>query len=168
MQVVRITVKNWMTKEAKRGDKAVPLRTMEGVIVAESEKAYKVVLRGAPIPSSTCSRCGRKITNPVSLLIGMGWDCGEHYGVSPVPEEQLEKFMADIRVKLSKLTFEGWIPKSQVEKIVEAEAPIMLQVVYKHEGRQYPVNVRDAARFEKIKANTQIVTVKVVDDNAVA
>ncbi|UXR28834.1 DUF6011 domain-containing protein [Bacillus paranthracis] len=109
----RITVRQFLTKSQSN---PVPLRTMFGVIERESERAYYVKLQGKPEPASSCLHCGRQITNPVSLLYGIGPVCGGHFHMNPLKSEaDLDAFVAELREKMSKVKFEGWLPKAHIE-----------------------------------------------------
>jgi hypothetical protein len=108
-----IKVRQWLTR---RNDKPVPMRTMEAVIVRETNKAVYVKMNGHLKPSSTCNHCGRRLTHPVSLLYGLGPVCGGHFHINPVnSEEELQRRYTEMQKKMEKVTWEGWIPKSQIE-----------------------------------------------------
>lgn len=112
-----IKVRQWLTK---KDNNPIPMRTMEGVVLQETQKAYKVRLNGHLRPSSNCNHCGRRITHPVSLLYGLGSTCGQHFHINPLgSEEELKRNYEQMKKKMEKITWEGWIPKSQIESMVK-------------------------------------------------
>jgi hypothetical protein len=108
-------VKQWLTR---RDTNPIPMRTMEGVITRETNKAVHVKLNGLLKPSKQCLHCGRKLTHPVSLLYGLGPVCGGHFHINPCSSEQeLQKQYDSMRETMNNVTWEGWIPKSQIENM---------------------------------------------------
>jgi hypothetical protein len=111
-----IKVRQWLTR---RSTSPIPMRTMEGVILQETARAYKVKLNGHLQPSSTCNHCGRRLTHPVSLMYGLGPVCGGHFHINPCnSEEELKERYDEMARRMEKVTWEGWIPKSQIESMV--------------------------------------------------
>lgn len=97
-----------------------------GRVLAESAKAVYVYGRGPSEPMSVCCQCGRKLTHPVSILVGIGPECGGHYwdesvlgpyGMTEEHVERLRQMVRDIRV-------DGWIPKTQVREMEPTEDEI--------------------------------------------
>lgn len=108
-------VRQWLTR---RNDNPIPMRTMEGVIVKETSKAYQVKLNGLLKPSKQCLHCGRTLTHPVSVLYGIGPVCGGHFHINPCDtKEELEKRYNAMAETMQGVTWEGWIPKSQIESM---------------------------------------------------
>lgn len=127
----RITVRQYMTR---KGDKdfrfheernngiPMPMRTMVGEILDETRGLVKMRLRGAIMskPMSSCMVCGRTITHPVSLLYGIGPECGKHYHINPFStEEELRAYYDSLKRKVEEVTWEGWIIKSAILEKVE-------------------------------------------------
>lgn len=110
-----IKVRQWLTR---RNDNPIPMRTMECVIIRETAKAIQVKLNGHLQPSSNCNHCGRALTHPVSLMYGLGPICGGHFHINPCSSEsELKARYNDMASKMAKVTWEGWIPKSQIESM---------------------------------------------------
>ena len=135
---MRIKGRQWLTKDCGFNDKVnksipVPMRTMHGKILDESPKMYQVELEGRPEPSSECLHCGRTLTHPVSVLYGVGPECGKHYYITSMTEAELKANMEDIRAKLAEVKWTGWIPKSSVE--IEYDTKYVVE--YKYQGKQY-------------------------------
>ena len=116
----RITVKKYMTEKATPGfdfmakwnnDNPMPLRTMTGTIEKETRGMVYMKLHGQAEPVVRCMRCGRLLTNPVSMKYGIGPEC-----ITKVP------FIMDldpndidgIKQKLVDVVWEGWIIKSAI------------------------------------------------------
>lgn len=111
-----IKVRQWLTR---RDDKPIPMRTMECVVVRETARAIQVKLNGHLKPSTTCNHCGRKLTHPVSLMYGLGPVCGGHFHINPcTTESELKAKYDEMAKKMESVTWEGWIPRSQIESLV--------------------------------------------------
>lgn len=101
--LVNIYLKKWIAQE-----KGVP-RELRVEIQRETQKAILVKGHAVATPTSNCRVCGRQLTHPVSVLYGIGPECGQHFHI-PQNEEDVEK----IRSMIEAIEFEGWLPKSQV------------------------------------------------------
>jgi hypothetical protein len=114
-KIEEIKVRQWLTR---KDDNPVPMRIMTGEVVRETQKAMLVKLNGFLRPSGTCLHCGRRLTNPVSLLYGIGPICGEHFNINPLSSaEELHSIYEEMARLMGEVKWEGWIPKSQVESI---------------------------------------------------
>ena len=113
-----ITVKQYMTKPASpefdfmakwNNNCPMPMRTMVGTVEKETKGMVYMKLHGQGLPTITCMRCGRELTNPVSRHYGLGIECirkvGMPYDVSEVDS---------IKEALVNIIWEGWIPKSAI------------------------------------------------------
>jgi len=126
----RIKVRAWMTKATEPGSDftfmkdlnnniPMPMRVMVGYKVKETPRMVRMVLHGEITEKVTqcCMQCGRRITNPVSKLFGMGPECGGHNYVSPFDtEEELRAAVNSYNERLRKVVWEGWIAKSAIEE----------------------------------------------------
>jgi len=83
---------------------------LEVTVTGETTKAIKVDARAIATPTSTCRHCGRELTHPVSLLYGIGQECGKHYHI---PQEG--KDVEYIRELITSIEYHGWIPKSSID-----------------------------------------------------
>lgn len=125
--VYRIKVKKWMTEPSTpafdymkkwNNDIPMPLMIMKGTILDETRGMLKMELHATPEPSSHCFVCGRPLSHPVSILYGIGPECGGHFHINPLnSKEELDQAMDDIRVKMSKLNWTGWIAKSAIKEM---------------------------------------------------
>lgn len=122
----RVTVRQYMTKPASsefdfhtkfNNDIPMPAVTMTGKILSETKGMYKMELRMVPEPSANCMRCGRTLTHPVSILYGIGPECGGHYHISPYDtEEELQASMESLKSKLAEIVWTGWVIKSAIKE----------------------------------------------------
>lgn len=112
-----ITVKEYMTLPATpefdfmdRWNKGVPmpLRTMVGTVEKETKGMVYMKLHGEGLPTITCMRCGRRLTNPVSRHYGLGIECIKKVGFFKIDD------VTGIKEALVNLKWEGWCIKSAI------------------------------------------------------
>lgn len=121
-----IKVRQYMTKPSTpqfdfhkkmNDDKPMPLREMEIVEkLGETKGMVKLKLKGKPMPTKTCMRCGRKLTHPVSMNYGIGPECGGHFWIGP------EMDIEAVREKMESIEWTGWVIKSAIERKWEVHA----------------------------------------------
>ena len=99
----RIYIKQWFARKI-----GTP-RELQVTIKHETERAYLIKGHALATPTSTCRHCGRRLTHPVSVLYGIGPECGKHYHIPRQPED-----VEAIRKMIEQIEYEGWIPKSAV------------------------------------------------------
>lgn len=125
-----IKVKSWMTKptvddsfdfmEHWNNNIPMPFRVMKGKVLKETRGMVYMSLRACPVKTSTCIRCGRLLTHPVSMLYGLGPECGQHAYINPFDtEEELCAHYDELVNSLEKITWSGWIAKSGIEYATE-------------------------------------------------
>lgn len=125
----RIKVKKYMTERSSPGfdfmekwnnNIPMPLVIMKGRILEETKGMYKMELFAEPEPSTHCFRCGRKLTHPVSVLYGIGPECGQHFHINPFEtEEELQQAMDELKAEMSKIRWTGWVIKSAIKEMRE-------------------------------------------------
>lgn len=145
----KITVKTYMTQQASPGfdfmakwnnNVPMPLRVMVGTVEKETRGMVYMKLHGDIVAEkiTTCMKCGRQLTNPVSQYFGLGPECGGHNYVNPFnTEEELRAAISNYREELRNITWEGWVIKSAIidnedytptdEEIIEEE-PVITKV----------------------------------------
>ena len=123
----RITVKKYMTEKSMPGfdfmakfnnDNPMPLRTMTGTIEKETRGMVYMKLHGQAEPVVKCMRCGRTLTNPISMKYGIGPEC-----ITKIPFI-MNLDMNDvegIKKKLVDVVWEGWIIRSSIISKEEVE-----------------------------------------------
>lgn len=116
----KVTVKKYMTEKSNpafdfmakfNNDNPMPLRTMIGAIEKETRGMVYMKLHGQAEAVVKCMRCGRTLTNPVSMKYGIGPEC-----ITKIPFiMNLDMNDVDgIKQKLVDVTWEGWIIKSAI------------------------------------------------------
>lgn len=114
----KITVKKYMTQKASAGfdfmlkwnnDNPMPMRTMIGTVEKETRGMVYMKLHGQGLPVKTCMRCGRTLTNPVSMVYGIGPECMEKLGLVREIDE-----VEAIKLALTEIKWSGWIIKSAI------------------------------------------------------
>lgn len=121
--VYRVTVKQYMTRQStpefnfhdkwNQGN-PMPMRTMEGTVLQETNGMVKMKLHGAPNPTSSCLKCGKTLTHSISLIVGLGPECGGHAYDIGWSEEQVLSQMESIKAAMAKIEWTGWIIKSAI------------------------------------------------------
>lgn len=100
----RIQVPAWYAKEHD-----LPFE-LEGEILAQTEKAIHFAGRIPAMRRSHCVLCGRELTHPVSLIVGVGPICAERLGID---RSRYESMSADELLQIiGSIEFKIWIPKS--------------------------------------------------------
>lgn len=91
-----------------------------------------------------CCRCGRTLTHPVSVKLGIGPECGGHYwdwnAVGGI--ENAEKIKDELRLKIENHKVDQWIPKSVIKEINECETQIQTPT-------EHPMLKRKTGKQEK-------------------
>jgi hypothetical protein len=144
-----IKVRKFLT-DAEMQENPVPFRTMRIMETKkETNKAVLVVLQGTPIPQSECVHCGRKITHPQSLHFGIGSTCIQKYPqlLEQIDYNEIEQSYENLKNSMEKITWEGWLPKSSIEKIPEDYG---WEIVFKYNGQQFRTVTKDVTKYEEI------------------
>lgn len=112
----RVELKGWLARE-----KGCP-KLMEGVVLRETARA--VYFRGSGyFNGDTCCECGRPLTNPLSVALGIGPKCGGTYATPPKLEDLTPELVEAYRAKVvQSSTIETWLPKSKTDIEVLTEA----------------------------------------------
>lgn len=122
----KITVKKYMTEPATSNfdfqDKwnngtPMPFVIMRGEVIKETRGMYYMDLHAEAEQTSTCIRCGRPLTNKISMLYGIGPECGSHCYINPFDtEEELNEHLEEVKLKIREVKWSGWIIKSAIKK----------------------------------------------------
>lgn len=74
-------------------------------------------LSGKAEETTTCMRCGKILTNPVSRLYGIGPDCGEKVGLIRIEsEEEAKEKLKEIMGQIDDISWTGWVIKSAIKE----------------------------------------------------
>lgn len=122
----RVTVKKYMTEPATREfdfqDKwnngvPMPLCVMQGKVIKETRGMYYMNLKGTAKQTCICSVCGKKLTNPISMIYGIGPECNEKIGLIRIDtEEEAKEKYEEIKNHLVDIKWEGWVIKSSIKE----------------------------------------------------
>lgn len=127
----KIQVKKYMTEKATpqfdfmakwNNDIPMPLVIMTGKVIKQTRGMVQMELHGVPEETSICMSCGKKLTNKISMLYGLGPECGQHAYINPFNSDQeLEDYLTEVRSKISDITWSGWVIKSAIKNWEEIE-----------------------------------------------
>lgn len=96
--------------------------------LAETEKAVYLWGHGTGEATGSCMRCGRELTHPVSILAGIGPECGQHYWDESIlgPYGMTEAHLERLRQMVRDIKIDGWFPKSRLTLLglADEEIPI--------------------------------------------
>lgn len=122
----KITVKKYMTEPATstfdfqdKWNNGVPMPfvIMCGEVMKETRGMYYMNLHAEAEQTSTCLCCGRPLTNKISMLYGLGQECGHHAYINPFEtEEELNEHLEEVKSKILEVKWEGWVIKSAIKE----------------------------------------------------
>lgn len=125
----KIHVKKYMTEKGTpqfdfmtkwNNDIPMPFVIMSGTIEKETRGMYYMKLHGKAERTSVCMCCGKKLTNKLSMLYGLGPECGQHAYINPFSsEDELNEHLDEVFKRISEVTWEGWLIKSSIKDIQE-------------------------------------------------
>lgn len=90
--------------------------------VTETSKAVYLYGRGTTETAQVgvCCKCGRELTHPVSIELGIGPECGKHYWnwdeVGGYTEENIERLSKLVRQDIK---IDSWVPKAAIKETRE-------------------------------------------------
>jgi SWI/SNF-related matrix-associated actin-dependent regulator of chromatin subfamily A-like protein 1 len=97
------------------------------VPLIETPKAFYFYGHGTSDPMGACARCGRELTHPGSILIGIGPECLKDWGAR---DSRLDKLTASDIAYLKSLIVsrkvDGWVPKSVIQTTTESTEDISI------------------------------------------
>ena len=116
-------------KQSFAKHKGLP-QLFKGVILRETNKAYYIYGHGTMETRKTgqCCVCGRTLTHPVSVELGIGPHCGQHWWdwnlIGGFNEENIERLKREMAVLMENMKVDTWMPKSVVEETISSEEDI--------------------------------------------
>jgi len=121
-RTITLKIRQWFMKTH-----GLDSRIITGKVIAETAKAYLIHGHADMLVNMCwCVRCGKELTEPASQITGMGETCAEKAGIPYDPEGVLraskaerQKIREQFIRKLHNQKFEAWVPKSQVEEVLE-------------------------------------------------
>ena len=91
----------------------------------ETEKAIYIYGHGELDPQGHCIMCGRTLTHPGSILIGIGPDCLRNWDKrEQVKNEMTQTDIDRLKAKVRSMQVDDWIPKVVVKKIYDSDEQI--------------------------------------------
>lgn len=123
LPTITLKLKRWLMKEI-----GIDSLVITGKVRWESTKAWMIEgYADMPADCSFCVRCGRPLTEPASIIAGMGAICAEK-AQHPYPAEllnlpakQKHAYRKKLQAVLQNQKFERIIPKSQAEVLSYTE-----------------------------------------------
>lgn len=122
----RIRVKNYMTQPATSSfdfqDKwnngfPMPFVIMRGEVLKETRGMYYMDLHAEAEQTNVCLCCGRPLTNKISMIYGLGPECGNHAYINPFDtKEELKEHFEDVKEKIREVKWSGWVIKSAIKE----------------------------------------------------
>jgi SNF2 family DNA or RNA helicase len=97
-------------------------------VLRETPKAYYLYGHGTTETTriGVCCKCGRKLTHPVSVELGIGPECGNHWHnwdlIGGYNLENLER----LKGAMVEIIFNSWIPKSQVVQMLDTTETVQI------------------------------------------
>jgi hypothetical protein len=85
-----------------------------------TEKAVRVSVKLTEENGDVCRCCGLELTDPFSVLTGMGAICAKRLRVDYIKDpNEVERFRIDLKKRIEEVgEFEFWLPKTQVKEYV--------------------------------------------------
>ena len=121
----KITVKKYMTEPATanfdfqdkwNNGKPMPLCIMQGEVIKETRGMYYMKLQGKAEHTSKCLVCGKKLTNPISKLYGIGPECSEKVGLIRIEsEDDAKEKLEHVMAQIDDITWVGWVIRSSIK-----------------------------------------------------
>lgn len=122
IKMVKIKMKKWLANKNRISTE------LQGEVKAETENAILFKGHAFAEERTHCIRCGRELTHPSSKYIGFGPVCSAKLGVRwPTEEELTPEQIAEVKQRIEKIEWEGWLPKSQIEIIGQYEINKVVQ-----------------------------------------
>lgn len=131
-------------------DKNIPASFM-AMIIKETPKAVLLEGHGIKDPSGICSKCGRKLTHPGSILIGIGPECVGSWTKRQIAFDNMtEEDSNYIKTLIETQTINSWFPKSLIKNWSEIDTSL----VYIPESNVKEKVTSNKAEVVKIKKAT--------------
>jgi SWI/SNF-related matrix-associated actin-dependent regulator 1 of chromatin subfamily A len=112
-----------------------------------------------------CCACGRVLTHPVSIELGIGPVCGEHWWdwnkVGGYSIENINRLKEEIGRKLVEMKVDSWFPKGAIDEVLESDQSVDIpkdhpMIKKKEEMKTKRVIIKSAKIIETTKGNQLI------------
>ena len=103
-----------------------------GKVLVKTQRAVYVYGHGSreALQTGRCCACGRELTHPVSITLGIGPICGEHFWdwdlVGGFSEENVERLKKEIGSLMESMKVDTWMPRSVIISAEETDAEIQI------------------------------------------
>lgn len=115
-QVLEVT-KGFAKKIAEKNSSSATFFNFEVIeVLAETAKALLIKTKASAKVTSHCCVCGRELTDPASIMSGIGPICAENNNL-PHGDVDLTKAMLE-EMASKEVQLETWIPKSAIKNFV--------------------------------------------------
>jgi len=100
------------------------------VVVRETERAVYLYGHGSleSLKTGNCCQCGRTLTHPVSVILGIGPECGKHYWdydkVGGYSEDNLKALQERLAITIKNKLVDQWFPKAVIKSTQPSEESI--------------------------------------------
>ena len=127
-----------------------------GVVLRETEKAVYVYGHGTMESSKTgsCCVCGRELTHPVSVTLGIGPECGGHWWdwktIGGYTEENIERLKKEMLIKMKDMKVDQWLPKAVIKEKSDCSTEITIP-------SDHPMSTEKSETKPKIKRSVILV-----------
>lgn len=109
-------------------EKDIPI-VFKAVIIRETAKAVFLEGKGMIDPRGTCSKCGRELTHPGSILIGIGPECiGSWANRKIALDNMTEADVTYLRSLVEEREVKSWFPKSLIKNWHEIDTTKVVEV----------------------------------------
>jgi len=101
---------------------------VKAIILKETHKALYLYGHGTleSQKMNICCICGRQLTHPVSVVLGIGPECGSHYWDWDKIGGYSEALLESLKVKITDVKIDQWVPKSVVKSNTPTEGELFV------------------------------------------
>lgn len=72
-----------------------------------------------------CCICGRELTHPVSVILGIGPECGGHWWDWKAVGGYSEELLETLKIEIKKFKVDQWFPKGIIKEVYDCEEKIV-------------------------------------------
>jgi len=126
-------------------------------VLKETEKALYLYGYGKMDPTGHCIACGRELTHPGSIILGIGPECLRNWSARDIAWDNVtEKDKRVLRAMARKQIIDRWVPKSRVTEYWEVEEVIEIPA-------DHPMNPAKAKEKAKSESKRKALVIKGLD-----
>jgi SWI/SNF-related matrix-associated actin-dependent regulator of chromatin subfamily A-like protein 1 len=125
--------------------------------LVKTQKAVYVYGHGAVDPHGTCCRCGRTLTHPGSILLGIGPECLGDWGMRDlVADSMTDADKARLAALITDQQVDTWLPRSVIKEMSETDENINVPSDHKMlQGRKKVAAVTNQAVLVKYQTSSK-------------